>query len=74
MGIMTSSDINNRSELNRRINADLRARAQNMSERDDPEYDDDNELSETRRTGRFGWVWIVLIALAIISLACIVFI
>ena len=74
MGIMMSKDEDRNSELNRRISADLRARAQD-SRRDDPDYVDDAEyVKDTKKTGKFTWVWIVLIILAIISLICIFFI
>ncbi len=74
MGIMMSKDEDRNSELNRRISADLRARAQD-SRRDDPDYVDDSEyVKDTKKTGKFTWVWIVLIILAIISLICIFFI
>lgn len=74
MGIMMSKDLDRNSELNERISADLRARAQ-TAKREDPDYVDDAEyLKETKKTGKFSWVWIVLIVLAIISLICIIFI
>lgn len=74
MGIMMSKDMSRNSELNERISADLRARAQN-SQREDPDYvDDSNYIKDTKKTGKFTWVWIVLIVLALISLICIVFI
>lgn len=74
MGIMMSKDMSRNSELNERISADLRARAQS-SERDDPDYVDDSAyVKDTKKTGKFTWVWIVLVVLAIISLICIVFI
>lgn len=74
MGIMMSKDLDRNSELNERISADLRARAQS-SRYDDPDYVDDAEyVKNTKKTGRFSWVWIVLIVLAIISLICIIFI
>lgn len=74
MGIMMSRDEDRNSELNRRISADLRARTQS-SEREDPDYvEDSNYVKDTKKTGKFTWVWIVLIVLAIISLACILFI
>lgn len=73
MGVMMSRD-EDRSELNRRISADLRARAQS-ERRHDPDYvDDSNYVKGTKKTGRFTWIWIVLIVLAIISLFCIFFI
>lgn len=74
MGIMMSKDEDRNSELNRRISADLRARAQS-SEREDPDYVEDSAyVKDTKKTGKFTWVWIVLIVLAIISLGCILFI
>lgn len=73
MGIMVSRDDEN-SELDRRISADLRARAQS-ERRHDPDYVDDSAyVKDTKKTGRFTWVWFVLIALAILSLICIIFI
>ncbi len=74
MGIMMSEDFNRKSELNQRISADLRTRVQ-KSERDNPDYVDDAAyVKDTKKTSKFGWVWIVLIVLAIISLCCIFFI
>ena len=73
MGIMVSKDDEN-SELDRRISADLRARAQS-DRRYDPDYVDDSAyVKDTKKTGRFTWVWFVLIALAVLSLICIIFI
>lgn len=69
MGIMVSSDEKN-TELNQRISADLRARVQNSSPYN---YEEDDSLDgESRKTGRFAWVWIILIVLAILSLIVIV--
>lgn len=74
MGIMVSKDQDRNSELNQRISADLRARVQN-SERATPDFGADHTYVEgTKKTGRFTWVWIILIVLAVISLLCIVFI
>lgn len=71
---MMSKDEDRNSELNRRISADLRARAQS-ADREDPDYvEDSNYVKDTKKTGKFTWVWIVLIVLAIISLICIIFI
>lgn len=73
MGIMVSKDDAN-SELDRRISADLRARAQS-SARHDPDYVDDAVYIEgTKKTGKFTWVWWVLIVLAAVSLLCIILI
>lgn len=73
MGIMVSKDDAN-SELDRRISADLRARAQSDRRRDPDYVDDSAYIKDTKKTGRFTWVWFVLIALAILSLICIIFI
>lgn len=74
MGIMMSRDLDNNSELNRRIASDLRERTQSSTRRD-PDFEEDSAYVEgTKKTGHFGWIWIVLIVLAIISLICIIFI
>lgn len=72
MGIMVSKDLEQKSELNRRITSDLRARTQSTTDLCDPDYDDDEE--DVKKTGKFAWIWIVLIILAVISLFCILFI
>lgn len=73
MGIMMSKDTERNSELNERISADLRARAQ--SSRDDVDgVEDSAYVKDTKKTGKFTWIWIVLIVLAVIALGCILFI
>ncbi len=73
MGIMMSKDMERNSELNERISADLRARAQ--SSRDDVDgVEDSAYVKDTKKTGKFTWVWIVLIVLAVIAIGCILFI
>lgn len=75
MGIMVSKDLSNNSELNRRISSDLRARSQQHSYPQDADRDVEAETTpDTKKTGRFTWVWVILIILAIISLICIAFI
>lgn len=74
MGIMMSKDLEDRSELSRRIASDLRARNQSEVRRGSDYGDDMEDDEETKKTGRFTWVWIILIVLAIISLICILFI
>ncbi len=74
MGIMMSKDLEDNSELSRRISSDLRARTQSEVRRGSDYGDDSVDDEETKKTGRFTWVWIVLIVLAIISLICILFI
>lgn len=71
MGIMVSKDMNRNSELNQRISADLRSRAQRSRE-DIDGVEDSAYVKNTKKTGKFTWVWIILIILAIISLICII--
>lgn len=74
MGINVSNDVQRNSRLNQRISADLRERAQSSS-RELPDFEEDSEyIKDTKKIGKFTWVWIVLIVLAILSLICIVFI
>lgn len=73
MGIMVSKEDDN-SELDRRITADLRTRAQTQRHHDPDYVDDAAYVENTKKTGRFTWIWIVLVVLAIISIFCIIFI
>ncbi|MDO4889600.1 MAG: hypothetical protein Q4A25_02840 [Candidatus Saccharibacteria bacterium] len=68
MGIMVQKNEDN-SKLNDMINADLRERAERTSKEMDPDYVEDSDYTkDLKKTGRFAWVWAVLIILAIISL------
>ena len=69
MGIMVSQDDKN-TELNQRISADLRSRVQSSSPYNSDE--DDSLDGSSKKTGRFAWVWIIMIVLAILSLISIV--
>lgn len=72
MGIMVSKEDNN-TKLTGRINADLRNRASSSSDEYETDFTESSEyLKETARTGRFSWIWVVLVILAIISLIFIV--
>ncbi|MBR3169376.1 hypothetical protein IKF23_02960 [Candidatus Saccharibacteria bacterium] len=72
MGIIVNKE-DDKNELSRRISADLRAKA--VEEFDDGEVtnfaDDSEYVRNTTKTGRFAWVWIILIVLAIVSLVII---
>lgn len=74
MGIIVNKENNKNDELEQRISADLRARA--VAEAPDGEvtdFENDSEyVKDTKKTGRFAWVWAVLIVLAIISIIIIV--
>ena len=79
MGVIVNKNNYKNDELARRIDADLRAKALETAdgagdERDDFDFAEDSEyVRDFRKTGRFGWVWIVLILLAILSVISIVF-
>ena len=77
MGVIVNKQNTNKNELSRRIDADLRGRAMASADIEgnaDPDFADDSEyVKDLKKTGRFGWVWIVLIVLAILSLISIVF-
>lgn len=77
MGVIVNKQNTNKNELSRRIDADLRERAMasvDIEGNADPDFADDSEyVKDLKKTGRFGWVWIVLIVLAILSLISIVF-
>ena len=73
MGVIVHKEQDKNTELNERISADLRARAQRTSGISDPDLADDADyIVDTKTTGRFGWVWFVLIGLALLSLVAII--
>ena len=72
MGIIVNKNDNLNDELSRRISADLRARAVSEAT-EDPDFVEDAEyIGDLKKTGRFSWIWIVLVVLAIIALVLIV--
>lgn len=76
MGIIVNKQDNN-DELTQRINADLRAKAMETVSveggAESPDLAEDAEyLRDLKKTGRFGWVWVVLIVLAALSMISIV--
>ena len=77
MGIMVSKQGEQNDELSRRISADLRARAVETADVGGGDVDmveDARYMKDLKKTGRFGWIWIVLIVLAILSIISIIFI
>ena len=74
MGVIVNKENNQNDELSRRITADLRAKAVAEATDDDVDLAEDAEyLRDLKKTGRFGWVWFVLIGLAALSLVSIFF-
>ena len=73
MGVIVHKEQDKNTELNERISADLRARAQRTSGISDPDLGEDVEyVNDTKKTSKFGWVWFVLVGLAMLSLVAIV--
>ena len=73
MGIIVNKEDNKNEDLERRISADLRAKAvETFDDGEVTDFENGSEyMRETAKTGRFAWVWIVLVVLAIISLVII---
>ena len=70
MGIIVNKESKN-DELSRRIQADLRTKmaGTGVIDGETPDLVDESEyVKDFKKTGRFGWVWIVLVILAILSL------
>jgi hypothetical protein len=78
MGVIVNKNNLQKNELSRRIDADLRAKQMATADIEgdpDPDFAEDSEyLKNMKKTGRFSWVWAVLIILAILSIISIVFI
>ena len=71
MGILVEKD-EDRSELSRRINADLRERAVRSSKQEDVDLVEDSEyLKNTNKTNRFSWFWFILVFLTAAALVVI---
>ena len=75
MGVIVNKK-ESQDELTRRINADLRAKAVENAdiENDGSDVDlaeDAEYLKDLKKTGRFSWIWIVLVVLAVLSLVVI---
>ena len=77
MGVIVNKQNDQDNELSRRINADLRAKAletAQVSDEGDIDFAEDAAyLKDLKRTGKFGWIWVVLIVLAVLSLISILF-
>lgn len=74
MGVIVNKEQEEDDVLTRRINADLRTRAKESADVDGVDLVEDAEyLKNMNKTGRFAWVWVVLIVLAILSLVLIIF-
>ena len=75
MGVIVTKDEDENRALSRRINADLKEKVERTQKADgaDPDFIADSEYFEQyEKTGRFGWIWFVLIILAVASLVFII--
>lgn len=73
MGIIVSKNNDENSRLNERITADLRERAKAEAKAADPDLVEDSDYAkDLKKTGKFSWIWAVLIILALISMVIIV--
>lgn len=70
MGVLVTKEEDDNVALTNKINADLRekmSKTQNPED-EDPNFEDAEYLENYKKTGRFTWVWFILIALAIASI------
>ncbi len=75
MGVMVTKDEDDNRALSRRINADLKEKVEHtqLADGEDPDFIANSEYFEQyEKTGRFGWVWFVLVILAVASLVFII--
>ena len=77
MGVIVNKENTKKNELTRRIDADLKAKqtaAVKIEGDADPDFAEGSEyVKDMKKTSKFGWVWIVLIVLAILSIIVIAF-
>ena len=72
MGVIVHKETERKSELNDQIAADLRSRARAEAV-EDPDFIEDADYTRNlKKTGRFSWVWFVLVGLALVSLVLII--
>lgn len=73
MGIMVKKDEEIDNPISNRINAELREKlATTKNQTSDPDLAEDSDyMKDLQKTSKFGWIWIVLITLAIIALVVI---
>lgn len=78
MGVIVNKENTKKSELSRRIDADLKekmAAGAQVGRDETPDFAEDSEyVKDLNKTGKFSWVWVILIILAIMSIVFIVFI
>lgn len=70
MGVIVNKENDRDTELNRRIDMELKQKMQSTSYGDaNPDFAEESEYTkDLKKTSKFGWIWIVLIVLALVSL------
>ena len=73
MGVIVSKENDRSSELSRRIDADLRTKmsetSKAMADKEDVDLAEDTDyVKDLKKTGKFGWVWILLVAFVLVLL------
>ena len=70
MGIIVNKENDKNTDLSRRIDAELKEKLQSTSYGDsNPDLAEDSDYAkDLKKTSKFGWIWLVLIGLALISL------
>ena len=72
---MVTKETDGNAKLTEKINADLRERIQSTSEPEDKDFAENSEyIQDLETTIKYGWIWFVLVILALISLVFIVLI
>ena len=71
MGVIVHKEQDKNAELSRRIAADLKIKAEQTALSADPVNDSDY-INGSKTTSRYGWIWLILVGLAILSLILIV--
>ena len=73
MGVIVHKEQDKNAELSRRIAADLKIKAEQTALSADPDLVNDSDyITGSKTTSRYGWVWLILVGLAILSLILIV--
>ena len=73
MGVIVHKEQDKNAELSRRIAADLKIKAEQTALSADPDLVNDSDyINGSKTTSRYGWVWLILVGLAILSLILIV--
>ncbi len=73
MAVIVNKENDRNNELTRRIDAELREKmsggSKTVAKNADPDFAEDAEyMKDLKKTGKFGWVWGALVALALVIL------